>query len=77
VIYLYNIYFLFRKKGLISPIELELPWRPLYEMMHPLRNNSVGIYRYPSWLKNILHCVIRSVKNYFPVRIIFLKKKIL
>ncbi|RLU16905.1 hypothetical protein DMN91_010974 [Ooceraea biroi] len=58
---------LLKKKGLISPTELELPWRPLYDIMHPLRKNSVGIYRYPSWLKNILHCVIRSVKNYFPL----------
>ncbi|KAM0724588.1 Proteasome activator complex subunit 4B [Formica fusca] len=58
---------LLKKKELISPDELELAWRPLYEIIHPLKENSAEIYRQPSWLKNILHCMIRSVKIYFPL----------
>ncbi|XP_039314530.1 proteasome activator complex subunit 4 isoform X2 [Solenopsis invicta] len=56
------------KKKLISPDELELPWRPLYNMMaHCLRRNSIGIHRNLSWLETLLHCVIISVKTYFPL----------
>ncbi|XP_014486142.1 PREDICTED: proteasome activator complex subunit 4B-like [Dinoponera quadriceps] len=61
---------LLKKKELISPDELELPWRPLYELMHPLKRNSVvalGIHRYPPWVKNILRCLIRAAKTYFPL----------
>jgi len=66
----------FRKKRLISPDELELPWRPLYEIMaHHLHRNPIGIYRNLSWCKTLLHCVIYSIKIYFPVRMIFLFKK--
>ncbi|XP_012536547.2 proteasome activator complex subunit 4B isoform X1 [Monomorium pharaonis] len=57
---------LLKKKKLISPDELELPWRPLYEIMaHCLRRNSIGIHRHLLWLKTTLHCVIYSVKTYF------------
>ncbi|XP_039314531.1 proteasome activator complex subunit 4 isoform X3 [Solenopsis invicta] len=59
---------LLKKKKLISPDELELPWRPLYNMMaHCLRRNSIGIHRNLSWLETLLHCVIISVKTYFPL----------
>ncbi|XP_012226473.1 proteasome activator complex subunit 4B-like [Linepithema humile] len=58
---------LLNKKELISPDELELPWRPLYELLQPLRKNSAGIYRPPSFFANLLYCVIRCVKTYFPL----------
>ncbi|KYQ53699.1 Proteasome activator complex subunit 4 [Trachymyrmex zeteki] len=59
---------LLKKKKLISPDELELPWRPLYKIMaHYLQRNTIGIHRNPLWLKTILHCVIYSVKIYFPL----------
>lgn len=45
-------------------------------MAHCLQRNSIGIYRNLSWLKTLLHCVIYSVKIYFPVRmILFLRKR--
>ncbi|XP_011068182.1 PREDICTED: proteasome activator complex subunit 4B-like [Acromyrmex echinatior] len=59
---------LLKKKKLISPDELELPWRPLYEIMtHCLQRNTIGIHRNLLWLKTLLHCVIYSVKIYFPL----------
>ncbi|KYM97994.1 Proteasome activator complex subunit 4 [Cyphomyrmex costatus] len=59
---------LLKKTKLISPKELELPWRPLYKIMtHCLQHNSIGIHRNLSWLKSLLQCVIESVKIYFPL----------
>ncbi|EFN87710.1 proteasome activator complex subunit 4B [Harpegnathos saltator] len=61
---------LLRKKELISPDDLELPWRPLYNLMHPIKGNSLislGIRRQPPWLRNILRFLIRSAKVYFPL----------
>ncbi|KAL0124071.1 hypothetical protein PUN28_006100 [Cardiocondyla obscurior] len=59
---------LLKKKRLISPDELELPWRPLYDIMvNYLRHDPIGIYRSLSCLKTLLHCVIYSVRTYFPL----------
>ncbi|XP_071649143.1 proteasome activator complex subunit 4B [Temnothorax longispinosus] len=59
---------LLKKKKLISPDDVQLPWRPLYEIIaHCLRRNPIGIYRNSSLLKTLLHCVIYSVKIYFPL----------
>lgn len=59
---------LLKKKKLISPDELQLPWRPLYEIMaHCLRRNPIGIHRNLSWLKSLIHNVVYSVMIYFPL----------
>ena len=46
-------------------------------MTHCLQRNTIGIHRNLLWLKTLLHCVIYSVKIYFPVRTndFFLKEK--
>ncbi|XP_014204670.1 proteasome activator complex subunit 4B [Copidosoma floridanum] len=65
----WTLIMLLRKSDLISPNELELPWRPLYELCNntinktawniPLQINS------PS-LKTVLEKVIYAAKIYFP-----------
>ncbi|XP_029164235.1 proteasome activator complex subunit 4B-like isoform X2 [Nylanderia fulva] len=55
------------KKELIRPGELELPWRPLYEILLLLKDKFAGLYRQPALLRNILFCVIRALKIYFPL----------
>lgn len=69
----YIIFFLFpsfRKKELISPEELELPWEPLYKLVQRIiasGGTSLGMYRYFSSLESTLAALVYAAKVYFPV----------
>lgn len=61
---------IFRKKGLISPDELELPWKPLYELVDRVQANGetcLGMYRSFDCLSDTLNMLVHVVKVYFPV----------
>ncbi|KAL6256285.1 hypothetical protein P5V15_012401 [Pogonomyrmex californicus] len=59
---------LLKKKKLIRPDELELPWKPLYKItVQYFKPDPIGIYRQPKFLKNTLYYVVQAVKIYFPL----------
>nr|XP_033324313.1 proteasome activator complex subunit 4A-like [Megalopta genalis] len=61
---------LLKKKALISPEELELPWEPLYKLachMQSSAQTSLGMYRYSAGLTNTLNILVHAVKPYFPL----------
>ncbi|XP_003702630.2 proteasome activator complex subunit 4A [Megachile rotundata] len=58
------------KKKLISPDELELPWRPLYEMcvrMKDTKGSRPEMYCYNNAHKVAMQGLIRCAKIYFPL----------
>jgi len=60
---------LLKKKELISPDQLELPWRPLYDLCNRIMSSStraVGMYRYFSSLDSTLNTLVHSARYYFP-----------
>ncbi|XP_008209740.1 proteasome activator complex subunit 4 [Nasonia vitripennis] len=66
----YRLYMLLRKSDLISPKELELPWRPLFDLCNrimPKKPHSVTCENYPTQLKNLLDSIVCFSKIYFPV----------
>ncbi|XP_074105098.1 proteasome activator complex subunit 4 [Cotesia typhae] len=64
---------LMRKKELIAPSELELPWRPLYDLMfRTIKRNKrsqviLGMQRLPIYMGKTVRSLIQDVKTYFPV----------
>ncbi|XP_012271997.1 proteasome activator complex subunit 4 isoform X2 [Orussus abietinus] len=65
-----SLILLLKKKELISPEELELPWRPLYNLMHSIickRHAPQSLHRYFSSMDVTLDAVVQAVKIYFPL----------
>ncbi|XP_008550347.1 proteasome activator complex subunit 4 [Microplitis demolitor] len=64
---------LMRKKELIAPTELELPWRPLYDLMfRTMKRNKrsqviLGMQRVPIYMGKTLHSLVHDAKTYFPI----------
>ncbi|XP_015588278.1 proteasome activator complex subunit 4B [Cephus cinctus] len=61
---------LLKKKELISPDELELPWKPLFELgrrVTPSGKTALGMYRYFSCLVTTLDALVHAAKFYFPL----------
>lgn len=61
---------LLKKKELISPDQLELPWRPLYDLCKRIMSGStraVGMYRYFMSLDGTLNSLVHAARYYFPV----------
>lgn len=61
---------LLKKKHLLHPSELVLPWKPLYQMMQRLLDSSyedVGLIHVPPYLTSVLRSLIRSCRDYFPI----------
>ncbi|XP_075223188.1 proteasome activator complex subunit 4A-like isoform X2 [Lycorma delicatula] len=59
---------LLKKKELISPEELTLPWRPLYELRKKIttyNQTSLGMYRYISSLETTLDRLVHEARYYF------------
>lgn len=59
---------LLRKKHLLHPTELTLPWKPLYELMQRLLDSSyedVGLLHVPSYLSSVLRNLISNCRFYF------------
>uniref|UniRef100_A0A0C9QKU2 PSME4 protein n=1 Tax=Fopius arisanus TaxID=64838 RepID=A0A0C9QKU2_9HYME len=61
---------LLKKTKLLTPSDLELPWRPLYHLKKRLLKVSVsssGMHRPLPGLSKLLNNLISLAKNYFPV----------
>ncbi|XP_011874622.1 PREDICTED: proteasome activator complex subunit 4-like [Vollenhovia emeryi] len=59
---------LLKKKKLISPDELELPWRPLYDILaRHLHLDLLKMNPLPEFLRSEFECTVVYVKNYFPL----------
>lgn len=59
---------LLKKKELISPQELTLPWRPLYDLCKKITSSnltSLGMYRYISSLESCLDRLVHEARYYF------------
>ncbi|XP_041968894.1 proteasome activator complex subunit 4-like isoform X2 [Aricia agestis] len=57
-----------RKKDLISPKELTLPWRPLYELGIKLfhkNSSALGLFHYHTSLESTYTMLVRSAQSYF------------
>ncbi|XP_016837530.1 proteasome activator complex subunit 4 [Nasonia vitripennis] len=66
----YRLYMLLRKNDLISPKELELPWRPLFDLFYrvmPKKPDSLKFENYPEPLEDLLDLIVCASKIYFPV----------
>ncbi|XP_043255483.1 proteasome activator complex subunit 4A-like isoform X1 [Colletes gigas] len=66
----FTLILLLKKKRLISPEELELPWRPLYELVEHVRKNEesfIRMYRSFACLSDKLNILVHAVKIYFPL----------
>ncbi|KAG7204017.1 hypothetical protein KM043_001879 [Ampulex compressa] len=61
---------LLKRQELISPDELQLPWRPLYELTRRIRKSkkvTMGMIRYSLELPNVLCNLAHVAKPYFPI----------
>ncbi|KRT82951.1 hypothetical protein AMK59_4226 [Oryctes borbonicus] len=62
--------FLLKKEYLLSQDDLQLQWKPLYDLCTRLveqSKNDIGMYRYSSGLETTLENLIRCARIYFPV----------
>ncbi|TRY93382.1 hypothetical protein DNTS_032873 [Danionella cerebrum] len=60
---------LLKKKELLSREDLELPWRPLYELHDRImysKTEHLGLNWFPSSVEAVLKAVIKNCRPYFP-----------
>ncbi|KAM9425985.1 proteasome activator complex subunit 4B [Pholidichthys leucotaenia] len=60
---------LLKKKELLSRDDLQLPWRPLYELYERIiysKTEHLGLIWFPSSVDHILKALIKSCRLYFP-----------
>ncbi len=60
---------LIRKRELLTPDDLRLEWRPLYEMYERLfysHHEAMGMVHYPASIENNMRALIRCARVYFP-----------
>uniref|UniRef100_A0A8B9HIU6 Proteasome activator subunit 4b n=1 Tax=Astyanax mexicanus TaxID=7994 RepID=A0A8B9HIU6_ASTMX len=61
---------LLKKKELLSQDDLELPWRPLYELYEKIlysKTEHLGLNWFPNSVENVLKTLVKSCRLYFPV----------
>ena len=61
---------LLKKQNLIDPSELELPWKPLYNLMKSLLDSpyeDVGLLLIPSGMDTTLRNIVKLCRDYFPL----------
>ncbi|KAA8581409.1 hypothetical protein FQN60_002990 [Etheostoma spectabile] len=61
---------LLKKKELLSRDDLQLPWRPLYDLYDRViysKNEHLGLIWFPNSVDHILKALIKSCRLYFPV----------
>ncbi|XP_028809979.1 proteasome activator complex subunit 4B isoform X2 [Denticeps clupeoides] len=61
---------LLKKKELLSRDDLELPWRPLYDLYEKIlysKTEHLGLNWFPNSVENVLKTLIKSCRPYFPV----------
>ncbi|TSK14769.1 Proteasome activator complex subunit 4B [Bagarius yarrelli] len=60
---------LLKKKELLSQDDLELPWRPLYELFEKIlysKTEHLGLNWFPNSIENVLKTLVKSCRLYFP-----------
>uniref|UniRef100_A0A8C8IE53 Uncharacterized protein n=1 Tax=Oncorhynchus tshawytscha TaxID=74940 RepID=A0A8C8IE53_ONCTS len=60
---------LLKKRELLSREDLELPWRPLYELQDRIlysKTEHLGLNWFPNSVENVLKTLVRSCRPYFP-----------
>ncbi|XP_025720971.1 proteasome activator complex subunit 4-like [Callorhinus ursinus] len=60
---------LLKKKELLSRDDLELPWRPLYDMVERIlysKTEHLGLNWFPNSVENVLKTLVKSCRPYFP-----------
>lgn len=61
---------LLKKQYLISPAELQLPWKPLYKLMKTILDSpyeDVGLYYIPASMDSVLRTVVKLCRDYFHI----------
>ncbi|KAI1887190.1 hypothetical protein AGOR_G00203600 [Albula goreensis] len=61
---------LLKKKELLSQDDLELPWRPLYELYERIlysKTEHLGLNWFPNSVEGVLKMLVKSCRPYFPV----------
>ncbi|KAG7492479.1 hypothetical protein MATL_G00015050 [Megalops atlanticus] len=61
---------LLKKKELLSRDDLELPWRPLYELYERIlysKTEHLGLNWFPNSVEHVLKMLVKSCRPYFPV----------
>uniref|UniRef100_A0A672NHH0 Proteasome activator complex subunit 4B n=1 Tax=Sinocyclocheilus grahami TaxID=75366 RepID=A0A672NHH0_SINGR len=60
---------LLKKKELLSRDDLELPWRPLYDLYESIlysKTEHLGLNWFPNSVENVLKTLVKSCRLYFP-----------
>uniref|UniRef100_A0A8B9T549 Proteasome activator subunit 4 n=1 Tax=Anas platyrhynchos TaxID=8839 RepID=A0A8B9T549_ANAPL len=60
---------LLKKKELLSRDDLELPWRPLHEMLERIlysKTEHLGLNWFPNSVESVLKTLVKSCRPYFP-----------
>uniref|UniRef100_A0A8C5A3D9 Proteasome activator subunit 4 n=1 Tax=Gadus morhua TaxID=8049 RepID=A0A8C5A3D9_GADMO len=60
---------LLKKRELLSREDLELPWRPLYELQERIlysKTEHLGLNWFPNSVENVLKTLVKSCRPYFP-----------
>uniref|UniRef100_A0A8C1Y770 Proteasome activator subunit 4b n=1 Tax=Cyprinus carpio TaxID=7962 RepID=A0A8C1Y770_CYPCA len=60
---------LLKKKELLSQHDLELPWRPLYDLYESIlysKTEHLGLNWFPNSVENVLKTLVKSCRLYFP-----------
>ncbi|ETE72009.1 Proteasome activator complex subunit 4, partial [Ophiophagus hannah] len=60
---------LLKKKELLSRDDLELPWRPLYEMLERIlysKTEHLGLNWFPNSVESVLKTLVKNCRLYFP-----------
>uniref|UniRef100_A0A3Q3IVD1 Proteasome activator Blm10 mid region domain-containing protein n=1 Tax=Monopterus albus TaxID=43700 RepID=A0A3Q3IVD1_MONAL len=60
---------LLKKRELLSREDLELPWRPLYELYDKIlfsKTEHLGLNWFPNSVENVLKTLVKSCRPYFP-----------
>lgn len=60
---------LLKKKELLSRDDLELPWRPLYDMVERIlysKTEHLRLNSFPNSIENVLKTLVKSCRPYFP-----------
>ncbi|KAJ8396071.1 hypothetical protein AAFF_G00026030 [Aldrovandia affinis] len=60
---------LLKKKELLSQDDLELPWRPLYELYERIlysKTEHLGLNWFPNSVEGVLKILVKSCRPYFP-----------
>ncbi|PKU42955.1 proteasome activator complex subunit 4 [Limosa lapponica baueri] len=60
---------LLKKKELLSRDDLELPWRPLYDMLERIlysKTEHLGLNWFPTSVESVLKTLVKSCRPYFP-----------